>query len=200
MKIIVFLEKHQSLITALCTVVLAMITWRYMLETKKMRKIAADSFQAETAPIVFLEFPAPIRKLDLQTRQFMIIPKGIVKNAGKSTATNLDIEYCLRKGSTRLSKKLLTAPYIYPTQQFILSPEAIAATLSDAVFADMKKIYDEKSEPVLRKDFAEQWFFDATLKYVDPKKNEQIRLYTFVYHWDQNSWGIVKPGTEKVEL
>jgi hypothetical protein len=57
--IIQWLDQHNGTVTATATVVLAIITWLYMRETRKQRRLLDTQLALAYAPVISVECPQP---------------------------------------------------------------------------------------------------------------------------------------------
>ena len=92
-QILKWFKNNPSLILSLATVALAIITYGYLCETSRVRKIAEQSFILDNSPKVFLAEVTPIPRLNKSKKRLEITLTLKIKNTGMTEAKEVKIDY-----------------------------------------------------------------------------------------------------------
>jgi hypothetical protein len=200
------LSENPSLVTAvittITTVVLVIITWRYLKETKRMRLIAYRSLQVDASPKVFLSTIRSAYDTNPAERQLIIEPTCYIRNVGKTEAKRIVASYkILFDDETQSEKTIKPAPHIFPTQTVSFTPGKLRIVLDEQLIAQASETIAQKKKVLFPSNFRPKVLMNLTIKYLDHNEEEQKISYLAEYLWDEGSWGmtIAEEETERPE-
>lgn len=182
------ISEYSSLLLFIATLILAVITYFYLRETKLIRKVAERSFTIETSPKVFLENIMSIPRLDYDKKEIEVKALIQIKNVGKTEAKDFVAEYTLSSGKMNIEDKIGPIPYLFPSQGVHYETKMLGVTLNEKNLAVAKEAMDTKKALVVPKDFGEPIFLDLNLRYLDHEGKEQNLPYKCKYIFHTNSW------------
>lgn len=203
-----FLPLVVSIITAFATLmlfiatfILAMITFSYLTETKKMREIAYKTLKIDLSPKIFIDRIETERNLNESNKILEIMPVYVLKNVGKSEATDVKLATKVVQGGKITDfSKFESGPDIYPTQEIEYRRSLILININDEYLDLMKKILNQEII-----DFKETYWLPRitdkesypvkiyiTIKYLDHEKKECGFTNVFRYHIGRNYWSRIK--------
>lgn len=118
-KISNWLENNSAMVTTIATVVLALLTFFYLRETRKQRVLTEKVVWVQTAPKVFIKNIESRVNPDYDTNELVVHSIIIFTNCGKTEAKNLFWSYTIKQGEQELVKEdKRQAPYVYPEQNY----------------------------------------------------------------------------------
>jgi len=182
------ISEYSSLLLFIATLILAVITYFYLRETKLIRKVAESSFRIETSPKVFLENITCVTKLNLSKKEIEVTAVFQIKNVGKTEAKDFVAEYTLSSGKMKMEDKIGPIPYLFPSQGVHYETKMLGVGLNEKNLAVAKESIDTKKALVVPKDFGQPIFLDLNLRYLDHEGKEQNLPYKCKYTFHTNSW------------
>ena len=200
-----FLKENPILITAfltaLGTIALSIITGLYLFETKKMREIAYKTLKVDLSPKIFIDRIETERNLNESNKILEIMPVYVLKNIGKSEATNVKVATKVMQGGKITDfSKFESGPDIYPTQEIEYRRSLIFINIKDKYLDLIKNILDQEIT-----DFKETYWLPSfadkeshpvkiyiIIKYLDHEKKECGFTNVFRYHVGRNYWSRIK--------
>jgi len=188
MNILKWFTNNSSFILVLVTLALAIITFYYLLETKRIRIVAEKSLKVEMLPQVFLENIESYPRLDEQKKEISVTAVFIIKNVGKTEAKNFVGKYKLSSGSANIEGKIGPVSYLFPTQGVRYETKVLSVTLNEKNFAVAKDALESKKPLIIPKDFGQPIYLNLSLNYLDVN-GETIELpYRLKYLFHSNAW------------
>jgi len=181
------ISEYSSLLLFIATLILAVITYFYLRETKLIREVAERTFRIETSPKVFLGNITCVTKLNVPKKEIEVTAVFQIKNVGKTEARNFQAVYTLSSGKMKKEDKIGPIPYLFPSQGVRYSTKMLSVRLNDKNFAIAKEAMDTKKPLVVPKDFGQPIFLDLNLRYLDHEGKEQNLPYKCEYVFP-NSW------------
>lgn len=172
------------------SIILAVITLGYLLETRKQRLLFEKIVTVDTKPKVFIKTIDTIAKGDKEKNQLVINSKILLTNCGKVEARNIVLSFVIYYGD-EIKKQETAGPF-----QYLFPEQTVAFSLPDLRF-DMKpehmQFIEKAAEPgkILRipKSFIEKpILLNIELDYEDID-GQQINLpFEYNYILPMNSW------------
>jgi len=176
--------------TLIVTLVLAVITLFYLIETRLIRKVAEKSFSFENSPIIFLEDIDFIQSLNDSKKEIEVTAVFKIKNAGKIQANDLKATYTFSAGTLKKEGKI-EAPYLFPDQRVQYTTKILGWSLNEKNFAMAKEAQKKKITLVIPPEVTPPIFLDLNLRYIDQDKEEQNIPYRIKYTFHNNIWNFV---------
>ncbi len=182
------LTEYSSLILAIITLVLVLITACYLLETRQIRKIAEKSLTLEFSPDVFLEDMQFLSRLDEGKKSIVITAVLKVKNIGKAEAKDFELNINTAMGEGSIKKKVGPFPHLLPTQLAPIAEKIFELTLNDTNFPIVKRAIEEKKALIIPEKMVPPIFINLNIKYFDQNAKEHNRDYKIKYTFHNNTW------------
>jgi len=140
-------QQNHSLVLTFATVVLAFITFFYLLETKSIRRIAERTFLIDTNPKVFLQEITPKPRLNESIKSIEVSLIFKIKNAGKTEARDVAVDYQIQSEETNEQKTKTTTiegtvgplQYLFPSQEHVEGTKMVTVKLGDNNFKVVKE-------------------------------------------------------------
>ncbi len=178
-------------IVALATVVLAIVTIGYLIETRNMRKIAEQSFEIDNSPKVFLAEAVPIASLNGINKSIEITLVLKFKNTGKTEAKELTISYELTYQKTKdktmtVEGKFPIEQYLFPNQEITQETKMLRVELGEDNFAMAKKLVEAKRKVRIIESRIPDLYFNLKFSYLDQNKKEVSYNYPYKYIFQEN--------------
>ncbi len=186
-----------AIFTALGTIALAVATWLYLKQTRRMVDIIHKSYHVDFSPKVFISGIKTERTISIKERKFGIKPICEITNLGKTEAKKPEVAYKISWGDLEIKKKIKPASYLYPTQKAFFDTGVLWRSLGDKDIEVAKQAFDSKIKPLIPKEFAPPILLDIKLKYLDHEDKKQERPFNFSYNWDSDTWSIYLPKKKK---
>lgn len=180
-----------SKIQAIVTVILAYITFLYMRETKRMRKIAERALDIEAAPLVFMQKVDSNKILDENNKKLTLYEVLHITNVGKSPAYDLKVEYRLVSDPVEFSWQYEASPHLYPSEEVLFYVIPFSFDLSDK---EVKEIGNRMGKPYALALFPMEpkpsFEIELKIKYLGLNRKPEQVSYLCAYKWDSNMWGL----------
>jgi hypothetical protein len=174
-------------VTAMC--ILAFITYLYLNETIKIRKMYEKSFDYEHSPKVFLREVNSKIHLDEQKRSLVYLTTIDIKNTGKSSALNFECEYSFESGSIKKEEKFEQLAYLHPEQGIKIETKFLGITLKDDNAYNMaKKLIKEDKPIVITTPQLPPVSLNVTLKYLNQNNDQIEHKYALEHLPNKNIW------------
>jgi hypothetical protein len=184
--------KFQVAVTTTITGILAYITFLYMRETKRMRKIAERALDIDVAPLVFMQKIDSTEILDEMNKKLTLYEILYVTNVGKSPAYDIEVSYRLVSEPVQFSWEHITSPHLYPTQVALFYVIPFSFTLTDREVEEIKNRMGKPHALVLFPMRSKPSFeIELKIKYLSLNNKQQQISYLCNYLWDSNRWGII---------
>ncbi len=190
MKEVTKFSRFSSFLLLIVTLVLAIITFFYLQETRKIRKVAEESLAIENSPQVFLENIEFEPHLNKSNRNIEIIAIFKIKNAGKTKATEFEASYTFSVGNLNQTDNT-EMPFLFPTQGIQFRTKMINVSLNEADFDIVSEAAEKKLILQVSKELVPLVHLDLNLKYIDHLGVEKNIPYKISYTFHSNSWGFV---------
>ncbi len=187
-----FQENHAFILTC-ATIVLVIITFFYLIETRSIRKIAERTFLADTNPKVFIQeiIPKPRFKEESKSIEVSLIFK--IKNAGKTEATDVAVDYYIRSedvnnhtGKKTISGTVGPIQYLFPAQEFLQETKMLVVTLNANQVDIVKQSIEQKKPLIIKKDTYPSLVCNLELSYLDQSVKRITYPYDYEYLFHEN--------------
>jgi len=176
-------------ISVLTTIALAIITYFYLVETKKIRKEYEKSFYYETSPKAFLEDVITTFKLNETKRTLDFFTTLYFRNTGKTEAFNFQHEYLFTSGNKSMKGEFGPMPYLHPGRGIKTATKLLGLDVKDEnLFNLLKKDLKEKKPISINKPNFPPIILEVNVKYLDQNKKTIEYHYNFEYQLETNIW------------
>lgn len=175
-------------INAIAMCILAIITFFYLKETKKIRQVYEKAFDYEHSPKVFLHDVNSKVQLDEQKKSLVYLTTLKFKNAGKSSALNFEYKYSFVSGSLKKEEKFEQLAYLHPEQGIRIEATFLGVRLDDDSYNIVKKLLNEGKPIVIATPQLPSVFLNVTLRYLDQNNNQIEHKYTLEHLPNKNIW------------
>ena len=134
-----FQENH-SLILTFATIALVLITFFYLLETRRQRLLLEKTVAVDTQPKVFIKTVETVAKPDFENSKIIIHTKLVFSNCGKVEARSICWSYEISQ-ENQVLKQGTSGPfqYLYPGQTATASIENLRFTFPPEEMQIVKK-------------------------------------------------------------
>ena len=190
MNLINWISNNSSFILAITTVVLAIITFFYLRETKLIRLVTEKSFKMEISPQVFVKNITSTTHLDSDRSRINVTPFIEVKNSGKTAAKNMNIPYKITVGSVQMTDTLGIISFLYPDQIIRIQMKGFHIGLKKSDLEIVKRAVKEKLKLQVPDNFVADTPMNLEISYDDNDGNRETIPYVFKYVFRNNSWVI----------
>jgi len=187
-----WLRENNAVITTLATVVLALLTYSYLKETKKQRLLTERAVLAQTSPKVFIKNIESTVRPDYETSELVVKSTIIFTNCGIIEAKNIDWSYTIQQDEKELVKKeKQRAPSIYPEQNRGIAITDFRIKRNKEDMEIIKKAQDLNKTLTISPNVLKPIILDIEYVYEDPdgKKMPYVREQ-YKYLLDGNRWVI----------
>ena len=179
----------ESITVAIATVALAIITFFYLRETSRLRKISEKALTLDVEPKIFVENISSIIKPDYDKRVLNVQALIKIKNGGKSEAIEFEAPYTLSWGKHRIDDKIGPVPYLFPTQGIAYETRIMSVEISETDMAIVKEAIETKKTVIVSKEMPVPIInFNISLKYKDRDGNLHEIPYSWKYIFHKNEW------------
>ena len=180
---------NHAFILAVATLLLVLVTYHYLRETKKIRKIAEKSFELDSGPKVFLAEITPVPRLDNTKKSIYVTLVLKVKNVGRTEAKEINMDYIFSYEKDNNKKitvegSIDSIQYIFPTQEVAKETKMLSLVLDDKNFSIVKAAKEQNKPVIPRKGLVPPIYFKLTLSYLN-QNNERISCpykYKYIFH------------------
>jgi len=181
-----------AIITAISTLALAIVTFLFLQQTKKMTDISSLALKIDSSPKVFISAIFTYQPLDEPKKRLMIYEKFVIKNTGKTEARNIKIKYKIIMGEQiQVPKELNEAPYIFPTQEIAFDSIPVFIELNDKEI-QLSKEQIQNGKPILfPRGTKPKLEMEIEISYQGFKDEPQRIPYLCEYQWDSCKWVIM---------
>ena len=186
-------------ISAITMIILAFITYLYLNETKKIRKMYEKTFDYEHSPKVFLRDVNSKLQLDDQKRSLVYLTTLKFKNTGKSSALNFEYKYSFVSGNLKKEEKFAPLAYLHPEQGIRIEVTFLGVPLKDDDSYNIaKKLINEGKSIVIAAPQLPSVFLNVTLKYRTQDNNKIEHKYALEHIPNKNIWVHRKEKIENI--
>lgn len=161
------LRNNSSLVIALATVVLAAITFFYLLETRSLRQIAEDSLMINTSPKVFLKKISSTPRLNKKKRAIVVTLVLEIVNTGKTEAKDLMGNYTISSGNTKVEDKFGPVQYLFPSQVGSYETKMLTVILDEKQFEIVRKAIKLGKPLIVSPKLVNPIYFRLNLSYLN---------------------------------
>lgn len=182
-KIVKLLLSNQVL-----TLGLLIVTYLYLRETASIRKTAEKSLQIETCPKVFISSITSRPRFIASMRQIEITVFVQIKNAGKTEAKNVILNYNLSLGKVQMKDKIGPIPHIFPDQSLTYSTKVMSLNLDKKNLLVVKEALREKKSISIKGELQNPIILEMNLKYPNKEGVDENISYKFKYLIRNNAW------------
>jgi len=181
-----------TIITAIGSIVLVIVTFLYLLETKKMRDISSLALKIDSSPMVFIHKIHTQQTLDEPKKKLIIQENFIIKNTGKMEARNINIKYKILIGKqVQVPGELKDFPYIFPTQEIAFDSVPVFIELNNEEIQISKGQIQNGKAIFFRPETKPKLEMEIEIYYQGFKDEPQRIPYLCQYHWDSAKWGMM---------
>jgi hypothetical protein len=183
-----------SIITAIGSIALVIVTCLYLNETRRMRDIAALALKVDSSPKVFISAMFPYQPLDESNKRLIMYTKFVIKNTGNTEARNINIKYKIIKDEqVQVFKELKETPYIFPTQEIAFDSIPIFIELNDKEIQTSKEQIKNGEDILFPRGAKPKLEMEIEISYRGFKDEPQRIPYLCEYQWDSCKWVIMVP-------
>jgi len=181
------ISDYSTVILCFITIVLAVITFFYLLETKKMRKLAYKTFRVDLSPMVFVDDIKTMAKSNVEKKTLDLETRFYIKNYGKTAAENVRISIEFTSGDSKIVKELESTPYIFPTKTVSFWSN-VSLNLTAEGISKIEAAIAAKKIIKMSPDSIPLTHMKIDIKYLDHEKNEKSVQGLFRYNGDKDTW------------
>lgn len=188
MKVMNFINNISPLILAISTIVLVVITYCYLRETKLIRIVAQKSLQLESAPNVFIENVRSERKFNYEEKKLKLFTISTITNSGITKAKKLTGIYELFSGNNQIKYTIGPFAYLSPKQKYNYESKVLEINLSDENASIIQQAIDSGRNFIAPEGFIPEINFKINLKYYDLNNEEYNDEYNLKYVFNKDIW------------
>ena len=182
-------QTNHSLVLTFATVAIVIITFFYLLETKRQRLLLEKTVIVDTQPKVFIKTVETVAKPDFENSQIVIHTKLVLNNCGKTEARNIRWSYEISQ-KNQVLKRGTFGPFqhLYPGQTATASIENLRFTFPPEEMQIVKKAV-ELSKPIrVAGNLQKPVLLDIKLAYEDADGQLVTVPYKYRYLFPMNAW------------
>jgi hypothetical protein len=198
-KTFVWFQQNHSLILTFATIALVVITFFYLIETRRQRLLLEKTVAVDTQPKVFIKTLETEAKPDFKNSRIIIHTKLVLSNCGKTEARNIRWSYVVSQGD-EVKKEGSFGPfqYLYPDQTATASIENLRFTLPESEMEIVKKAVELNRPIVVSGDLQKPVLLDVELIYETLDRQVVTVPYKYRYLFAMNAW--VFPSQKEPEI
>ncbi len=187
-EVLEFLNKNHSLIITIATVILVIITFLYLIETRKQRLLMSKAVSIDTSPKVFIKNIESKVKPNYETNSIEITTYIKLKNCGKTEAKNVRLPYSIKYGDKKLESIKGPFEYLFPDQISSYSTKFFSIPLDKKNMGIVKQAIESNKPINVPKEYALPVYLDIKIIYNDLEGNEIETPYSLTYLFYKNMW------------
>ena len=193
-------NEYSTGIVAIATVVLAIITTLYLLETKKTRSILEDSltfernkFKIENQPILYVKEIHTFYDFSKGTNsEFEIKPNAKIVNKERTPADNLRIQHRIYEQGSIKPNFIHLDKYvkIYPEQNIFMFNEILSEIGSKEVVR-LQNEYKSTNKFSSSPQIPNPIYWEILIEFIDIYEQEHIEKFRYKYNypqWELDKW------------
>ena len=180
------LKNYSTLVVALATVILAIITYFYLVETRSLRKIAEQSFIHDTSPKVFINGIISTRKLNVARRRIEVTSVFKITNIGKTEAKDLTGHWTISSGKSQFEDNFGPIQYFFPGQETNYKTKMLTVGLNKKQFEAAKKAIESKLK--YSDKLPTKIYFKIKLSYLNQIGKQISYTFNYEYLFHNNEW------------
>lgn len=181
----------QTTINTFSTVTLAVITFFYLLETSKIRHISEKALTLDLSPKVYIDTFKSDVNFNHLTNNFDIISLAVLKNVGRTEATNITISYNVKLGKMTAEEKIETLQFLFPGQTVQLAINVISVPIDQALLSKIQEY--RKAKKLIDLSIITQVpkiLLPINIKYTDVNNIKTEHILTFEFMMREKIWVI----------
>lgn len=188
-RIIAWFQQNHSLVLTFATIALVFITFLYLVETRKQRRLLERTVAVDTQPKVFIKTLVTEAKPDFENSRIIIHTKLVLSNCGKTEARSIHWSYVVSQGN-QVKKEGTFGPfqYLYPGQIATASIENLRFTLPKDEMEIVKEAVELKKPIVVSGNLQKPVLLDIELVYENLDGQLVTVPYKFRYLFPMNAW------------
>ncbi|MGB9004938.1 MAG: hypothetical protein WCB96_04360 [Candidatus Aminicenantales bacterium] len=180
-----------SIVTVISYVALAIITFFYMKETRRIREIAVEDLKIGASPQVFVSNIGTFQTLDEEKKKIAIQAIIQITNTGRTEATNVIIKYKLLIAEhIQIPWESQEAPYIFPNQSLLFNSLSYAIDLNEEDTKSAKSQLENNKKISFRPETKPKYEMEIKIEYFGYQKEKKILSWLCDYRWDGINWGM----------
>jgi len=182
-------EKKPLSLSEILALLLTLITFFYLLETRNQRLLLEQTVAVDTQPKVFIKTIETKATPDFPNSRILIHTKLVLSNCGKSEARRIQWSYVVSQGD-QVKKKGKFGPfqYLFPNQTATASIENLRFTLPPDEMEIVKKAVELDRPIVISGNLQKPVLLDIELIYEKPDGESIIIPYRYRYIFPMNAW------------
>lgn len=193
-KFLKWFADNNSLILAIATVALAIITYGYLKETSLIRKTTEKSFKLDIEPKVFLAEITPIPRLNESKKTIEVTLVLKIKNAGKTEAKEVIVDYKIayeegdeqKRKTATVDGTIGPIQYLFTGQEYVKETKILNVKLNEHDLAIVKEAMQQKKPVIITKDAYPPLSCELKLSYLDQEEEKISYLYKYKYIFHEN--------------
>ena len=138
------LNQFSTLIVAIATVALAVITFFYLRETRLHRVSTQEAISIDTSPKVFISAMKPHFTPNLEKNSIDLRTPITIKNSGKTEAKNLNLSYTVKRGQQELKGTPNPWQYLFPGQECVCNTKFLEISIKPEDVPRAKEAIESK--------------------------------------------------------
>ncbi|MGA2534215.1 MAG: hypothetical protein ABSG19_14405 [Candidatus Aminicenantales bacterium] len=183
-----------EIVMPIATLGLAIITYFYLRETKKMRDVASDSLRIDAAPKIFIQSINTHRDFDKQAKKLFVNATIRINNVGKTEAKNIKIFYEIKiGGSLQIPRQVDTAPHIFPSQSVTFKTLPVFFELNDKDLQIAGEHLEKKEKMLFPPAPRPAFLLLIKIEYIGYKDEPAAVSYLCEYDWECGDWAMSIP-------
>jgi len=177
-----------SNVVSMATLALAIITFFYLRETSKIRRISEKALQLDLEPKIFIENISSEVKPDYNKNSLEVSAIIKIKNAGKIEGIQFQAPYTLSSGNIKIEGVIGPVPYLFTTQGITYQTKFMSIDISKENMEIVKQSLQVKKPLIVPENFVPPVSLDISLNYLDKQNKEYKIPYSWTYLFHKNEW------------
>lgn len=170
---------------------LVLITLFYLIETRKLRKLAERSFSFENKPKVYIQSIKASWSIDAQREALKASNLIKVTNVGKTEALDLQIFPKLTSGDLTQQPDPFIIEKLYSGQGIIFE-QVFKVNVTNDVYVKIKDAVKSGESITFKKEFLPRIDLEIRLEFKDFDENNYREEFHFAYEVERNEWVIAR--------
>ena len=184
-----WLQENHSLVLTFATLVLVVITFLYLLETRRQRLLLQKSTDVDTQPKIFFKTIKTVAKPDFENNKITIHTNLVLSNCGKIEGRSIYWKYSITQ-EKKVLKEGVFGPfqYLYPEQTATASIENLSFSFSPEEMRIVKKAVELGKDIEVAGSLQKPVLLNIELVYENVNGQKTIVPYTYRYLFPMNAW------------
>ena len=178
-----------SALLVIVTLLLVLVTYLYLVETRKQRLLMQKAVSIDTAPKVFIEAIEATARPNYDGNEIIIHSAIQLKNCGGTEAKNIKWSYVITfEGKEKTKENGGPYQYLYPDQVASMPIKKFKFSISNEAMKTVKQAVELKKPVIVPENYIKPVLLDIEIMFDDLDGNTTKTPYSYKYLFSMNKW------------